>query len=82
MNKLIRLSILACGAAYASTEIDSEELSKAVMEKVSQQVLEMNLKPLIDAEVSKRVIDLLAQKEEDDSNKFKQFTGEDWIQYD
>ena len=42
----------------------------------------MNLKPLIDAEVSKRVIELLAQKEEDDTNKFKQFTGEDWIQYD
>jgi len=52
------------------------------MEKVSQQVLEMNLKPLIDAEVAKRVGDLLNKKEADDSNKFRAFTGEDWKQYD
>jgi len=36
MNKLIQLSILACGAfASTETQIDSAELSKAVMEKVS-----------------------------------------------
>jgi hypothetical protein len=72
MNKLIQLSILACGVlASPETQIDSAELSKKVMEKVSEQVLEMNLKPLIDAEVQKRVRDLLAQKEEDDTNKFR-----------
>tara|TARA_B110000285_G_C14983749_1_gene542738 strand:+ start:156 stop:281 length:126 start_codon:yes stop_codon:yes gene_type:complete len=41
------------------------------MEQVSKQVLEMNLKPLVDAEVEKRVKALLAGKEAADINKFR-----------
>ena len=72
MNRLIQLSILACAVTASSeVKIDTEDLSKQVMEKVSQQVLEMNLKPLIDAEVEKRVGALLADKEAADFNKFR-----------
>ena len=52
------------------------------MDKVTKQVLEMNLKPLIDSEVAAQVKSKIDQKEAEDAWKFKRFTEKDWIDYD
>jgi hypothetical protein len=62
MNKLIVASLLTFTANAAEissaadqsdyiTSLDTQKLHQDVMDKVTKQVLEMNLKPLIDQEV-------------------------------
>jgi hypothetical protein len=62
MNKFAIAAILAATASAAEistatdndnyiAELDTQKLHQEVMDKVTRQVMEMNLKPLIDQEV-------------------------------
>ena len=93
MNKFAIASLLAftASAAEISTvtendsyigELDTQKLHQEVMDKVTRQVMEMNLKPLIDQEVQAQVNAKINQKEAEDAWKFKRFTVKDWIDYD
>lgn len=52
------------------------------MDKITKQVMEMNLKPLIDDEVQNQVKQRIAEKEAEDAWKYKRMTDKDWIEYD
>jgi hypothetical protein len=93
MNKFAIAALLAAtvSAADISTatdndnyigELDTQKLHQEVMDKVTRQVMEMNLKPLIDQEVQAQVNAKINQKEAEDAWKFKRFTAKDWVDYD
>ena len=59
--------------------IDTEKINKDVVDKLTKEVLGMNVKSIIDKEVQKRVNKILEDKEADDMHKFRDFKPKDWL---
>jgi len=70
-------------ASAALSKLDMDKLQQEIMERVSAEILKKDISKQIENQVEERVQEeLVKQRENEKLYKFKEFTEEDWQQYD